>query len=519
MKKINILFVILIAFIAQSCYEDKGNYDYIPSNKVTITNIESVYALDITSEDSEDLVIEPKLEFESKPLTNLTYNWIINEKSVSTEPVLRISRSTITEKCSCRFEAIDPSNGNHYVFDFNIKLNSSFEEGWMLLTDNGAVNHLTFISPSVEEDTKSSNIVYKAYPNIYEKSYGTSLGTEAVRFVEHWSSSYETNLANVVLVKHDSEGSIDLNGSTFKKESNTSDYFVGNASPSGYKPIDEVYLSEASFILNEDNKLYSRKMTSPTLFQSGKFMDEPVYFEKGLEVGMFVPAVHLVTYCGLVYDKKNRRLLYADGNSQIHEINYNEYTDGQTHFDDLKKDMVTGFYYDMEPGSWGKKTKFTVVLNDNGKYSVLDFKFSFETRWGMIGGVFCSKTKLYVKEFKEFDLNVNGLIAPESIIYRPKHRSYMYFSNNDKLYAYDLKVNDTPRLLFDFNGGKISAIASGVKSNEIGVSLEDGSFYIIGSTTEDIAKPTNKPIYKYEGKDKIISVMYKYGDKYNLDLQ
>lgn len=516
MKNIkNSILVFVSALLIVSCYEDKGNYNYKESNKITIKKLESVYYLDVTDVSDDGLELVPELEFELKELDNLTYRWSVEGEVMSNDLKFKISKKEIKKDSDCRFEVID-QQGNHFIKDFDVKLKSSFESGWLLLTEKEANNSITFIKPEIDKDEEEAAIKYKPYVDIYSTITGEILGNSALKMIEHWNGACDYGqCGNVVIIKQDIEKSIEINGSSLKKECKTKDYFLSGHAPEGYNPIDESYLGESSIILNEDGKLYSRKCTSTELFQSGKFMDDPVYFEKGLNITLIIPSLYKTVYCCLLFDKKYQRLLYVDKDGKIGKLNFEGYKEGVSHLDDLKKDVVYGGFHSI--ADWGQTLNYTLVLNTNGVYTIEDFKMKFETVYMFINGSFQPVTKLNIEEPREDEFNHSGLVDENSKFCRPRNRQYLYFSKNDKFYAYDLNVKEAPILLCDFTGVKITDIDAGLDTKQIGVALENGDFYIFDTSIEKIANPTDNIIYHYQGEKPIIDLMYKYGAKSNID--
>lgn len=515
----NIKYILVTVFalcFIISCYEDKGNYDYKKSNKITIKNIDRNYSLDITDETSEGVEIDPELEFELERIDNLKYRWSIEGNIVSNEKKLIISKENIIKDSDCRFEVIT-ENGDHFVRDFTVKLASSFEKGWLLLTEKGGVNYLTLIKSEIkkEDETKDETVEYSVYKDVFKKVNSNELGSAAIKMTEHWSGENDFTLCgNVVIVKQDAEGSIEINGSTLVKECRTSDYFLSGHAPEGYKPIDEFYMSGSSVILNSDGALYSRKFSTKELFQSGKFMDEPVYFEQGMNIKMIIPSIYKSVYCGLLFDKKNQRLLYVDEKGKIGTLNYDDYEDGVSDLSDLKKDVIYGGFHGIS--NWGQNVEYTIILKDGSDFSIENFKLSFESVYVFSDGKCQEVVKLKVENPTESLFNYSDLIKDNTVFCRPRNRQYMYFSSDNKFYVYDLNTNESPILLHKFNKGTITDIDAGYDTKQIGVTLDNGEFYIFNTSISKIADPTDNIIYNYKGDKKIIDLMYKYGQKNNV---
>ena len=75
MKIINkILILSILAFLAHSCIEDEGNYDYTPVSLVSISNVYSNWSVPL----GEDYIINPEIDYKGLEEDDFNYYWISN---------------------------------------------------------------------------------------------------------------------------------------------------------------------------------------------------------------------------------------------------------------------------------------------------------------------------------------------------------------------------------------------------------------------------------------------------------
>ena len=88
MKTDKILYVFFVAclLLVEACAEDKGNYDYIQINEVTIDSIRTLYSC----EAGGHLYINPDIKSLDEATADLSYSWSIENKEISTDKILDI---------------------------------------------------------------------------------------------------------------------------------------------------------------------------------------------------------------------------------------------------------------------------------------------------------------------------------------------------------------------------------------------------------------------------------------------
>ena len=128
----------LLAVLSACEVEDKGHYDYMPMNEITIEGIEPSY--DLLMQD-EDVIIEPKLKA-SVPVdeSNYSYSWFLcsgvdhQHTQLSTEKNFRVP-SLNPGTYTLYFEVTDNSTGLKWLEDTILYVTTDYTAGFLLLGD------------------------------------------------------------------------------------------------------------------------------------------------------------------------------------------------------------------------------------------------------------------------------------------------------------------------------------------------------------------------------------------------
>ena len=127
MKKIYIFIVLLTMVGLYSCLDDKGNYDYKESRKITISlPTQTVYL-------GDEVTFSPAIRYEEGADTlDYSFEWKLDKKTVSQERELKV----IAEKIGgSKFQLIvtDDRSGETYTQITTMTVNSRFRSGFAVL--------------------------------------------------------------------------------------------------------------------------------------------------------------------------------------------------------------------------------------------------------------------------------------------------------------------------------------------------------------------------------------------------
>ena len=155
------LFLIIVLLACVSCFQDKGNYDYLPTNEIEIEGIPGEGWIELRSF-VDTLKFEPQItsslyEPGSEPYA---YEWkLMGLTSQSTDTLGNPINYTIgttknlnyplVEKAGdyCGFFWIkDTLTGVQKKQDFFVRLRTAVSDGWMVLCDENGEARLDFIT-------------------------------------------------------------------------------------------------------------------------------------------------------------------------------------------------------------------------------------------------------------------------------------------------------------------------------------------------------------------------------------
>jgi len=207
MKNLLILFIAATGLWVSSCYKDKGNYDYSIPEEPLISNIDSVYSVQV----GDSLIVSPVISFSDK--SRLSYEWRISvpERMVTqkyTDPELRIVFGLLPKDYNVRLAVYDSANGMKYFRDFVISGRTGLSVGSTVLSNNEGVATLSFIKP---DGTVAQNL--------FEEVNGRPLRGEPLQVIPviHQYVFNGLLLGYWVTTTDQSEGGVMINPDTFEE--------------------------------------------------------------------------------------------------------------------------------------------------------------------------------------------------------------------------------------------------------------------------------------------------------------
>ncbi len=131
------IIYLLVLYLVTGCTEDKGNYQYAVLNTIKIDG----FAADTTFrvDQYDTLKINPVLHFESGAPTDLSYEWKIDHKIVSTDPVCRVEVSDKPKAGNGYYTAglcvTDNATNLKYYKDFKVVVGTPFTNALYILSE------------------------------------------------------------------------------------------------------------------------------------------------------------------------------------------------------------------------------------------------------------------------------------------------------------------------------------------------------------------------------------------------
>ena len=145
MKKYLVYILTVWAFVAASCYKDKGNYSYHVPPAPVVTNLDTVYQATV----GDSLIIQPAVVIdEPAPRLGLEWKIAVPEQLTSLAfqgPALRTVFGLKPSRYYARLTITDSTNGMKYFYDFAIDGRTVFASGTAVLSEEAGVTELSFI--------------------------------------------------------------------------------------------------------------------------------------------------------------------------------------------------------------------------------------------------------------------------------------------------------------------------------------------------------------------------------------
>lgn len=153
MKAFNLFFFVILLF--SSCYKDKGNYDYIEINEISIDGIDSL----IRCDQMELIDIEVSLsgtQYDDPEL--FSYQWEVNQSVIATTKNLQVNANFPLGDQIARFVITDKKNGTKTFKNFTIRVSSaSAGDGILVLSKHHGIGELSFKRLDREGQNFSAN--------------------------------------------------------------------------------------------------------------------------------------------------------------------------------------------------------------------------------------------------------------------------------------------------------------------------------------------------------------------------
>ncbi len=529
MKKV--CFYIFLSLIFISCYDDKGNYDYVDIGKI---DIEKFDWISVTMGDT--VKIKPKFNMEiPEDASNIVYKWTLNGEERPDDPHWN-SRDFywVADKkvrnATIQLEITDTRNGMKYMQRTMCSVSGEFNAfmSWMILSDDNGRSVLSFFKTlDMEYSPDWTSVMItdsKFYADLYPfRNGGEELGRGPLHMQEHYHR-YGSDPGNIWFFSE--SGTVDLEGEGLTKDIDLEQAFLGEI-PSDVTIVGGVSMMQVDVLYDQKGRLYSRVKSNSELFHSDYFLPEPLRYQ-GEVLEQCEPILGRYTKYGAGYtpiiDRKNHRILaISDGRdamlgsgeiiecpSEISEVYGYEIPEKYIPLNDFSGYEILSMQY-MLPGSSSRDNYpgFIILFKDSFGNLFLQ-EFSLELEIDMEKG-----TYLKMARVKVYDMNLLGEVP--SIVCTPPYpasTNYTFFAQGNVLYYFDRDAKKLePYVEFESPITALDA-ESNLMNMLMGVGLENGRFYVLDITNAKNT-PENKRVIASSPKEvnvgKIIQVRYKIG--------
>lgn len=506
------IITIAAVLLLCSCYKDKGNYSYIDYNGILTTNaFANVRPNPVSVVLGDTIRIHPAFtwKYETDDTLNFSYEWDQLDSMIYDKRDLVYSPKT-TGAFGLNLYVTDNKTQIKYRFQINCSVNSPYKGGWLMLTDNGGASSLDFIRRDKSTDPNNPTAYnFVRYQDVYSKLYPEDhLGTDPLKLV---TEAYPDYNFDQVVVLQGGGGSVFLSGDDFSKIINLKSEFPGQAIPGGASPVDYVDAGTSNEELMDDGNLYWKQNTTfMGGIHTGQFFTVPYYFSGGAHISKIIDNLLDNSSFIYMYDDLNSRFIavYASPNSMNSylgtKLDLVDNSAPPAGFVSLNNQKGYKFIYASQ---YANASYFMDIIKNNatGQYLYQTYQTTMQY------------TSLGISGQTQEVFAGNGLVTDKTIYKRIGNSSYLFFGEGSQLYFYDVNTKKVTRYA-DFGSGNITQLETDATSSELGVALDNGSFYIVSldNTNLGTADPSAKGIlYQATGLGKIVDMKWKWGSYYN----
>lgn len=499
-----ILFSLFVSFWFSSCYEDKGKYNLIDYNDITLDTEASFTRTKIALGDTVRIVPKVTWKYPDRDTLAYDYRWEMGLGNViSTDRNLEFI-PTSCGQFDVNFYMTDRQTGLEFHASYeNITVESPYKAGWLILSEKDKRTSLSYVRRDSKQDgveESPSQYVWKIFPDIYASLHPDDLLGEKPLKVKNVMTG---NSGDEVMVLQGSGDSYYLSGEDFTKVMKLRDEFPESNYPAGLFPVDYRNGGFQDFVLSADGNVYWKRNTGGLIQHVSTFIEIPLYFSgvtKNARITKFLDPDAYFCDAVFMYDEENSRVvgrntsfMYADDSTPLEFF----YSGG---LDVVKLTNLTG-YEMMYMGYNGGGTGFDVILKDKSKGTY---------RYQKIIGYNYSGVR--ISQCDEVDLKDVDL-SDNTVYHRLRMKSYIFMGEKNKLYFYDINTKIV-KLFADYASGNIVEILSGPGSEEIGVALDNGNFYIYELSPKVLADDNPGKIgllFHVSDLGRIVDIEWKWG--------
>ena len=446
MKKSILFLILMIRWLIEGCYEDKGHYNYTQISGPVVTGIEKFY----TVYDGGNFDIHPTITWTHGELENYTCSWKVDGIEVSNKSELTEEVKSLPVKANMysEFTITDEDTGVEYITQFRVTVSSVYERGWLLLADQGTTSMLSLV--------RNDKTVYE---DVYRLANDADLAGGAVGLYEHWTPWSEEVGQVFVACQNGPEYSVELDGSSLKKMVATKEEFVGGM-PADFKPMSMNCIANYDCLVS-NGKLYVRHVeaSSSAMYQDGLFPNFPYQGDEPYELSQWTARGNLLfSNEVLAFDKlSSSYMVFRNGSLSKFSNDYTE----EPFFNpsNMNKTVLDGAAVDTE----SPQDDYLVFLKSNTDNTIYVQKFLFYG-WR-------SPKSFYSRGEVEFP--EPGIINENTKFAFCQNRPYVYIASGNTLYVYNHQDNAV-RVLRDDFGRPIRDIAVCPTNYErLGIVLEN----------------------------------------------
>lgn len=432
-KKLKQTALLALLFMASSCTKDLGNYEYQEINAVDFSGIEPSYSVLV----GETLQIKPVLKF-TKDNTgnedNYTYEWFGLKRellsNISTKVAIANTRNLdqpitiLSGDYKVHYVVRDKKTGVSYTSIFQLKVETSVNEGWMVLNDVNGLGRLDMISKIKDKYTPIIDVLKATESGLQLRG----------KPLDVYCYAYQYSDYGIYVSTDQSTDRVDQNSFKWKNTLNLKYEFVAsipdNFHADFFSAIQEPGVAGVSYLFAK-NKVYYYLNTFSIRYGL------PINLVKGETVAFnaapFVAAAQdasTASSIAILFDTEKKRFL-KHGNYESTSSTMASPSNPLFNYNNIGMDLLY-----MEQVSFNGGEVFAILKNPSGKVFLARFNPS-------------NNLQSYFEE-----LAVPDIANAEHFAVHPAY-GYLFYSIGSKVYEYDTSLRTT-KLMLDKGTEKIS---------------------------------------------------------------
>ncbi len=317
--KIYLLCIIMPLFAFTSCYEDKGNYDYIDLHEITIdtsgNNVKAAYSVS----QFETLNIPVKIQLNGNEASNLRYEWSAYPSSTSSNnkatPVILSEEQNFNQEIALKpdsytllYTVIDKTYGVKEQMKFGLTVTALLKSGWMVFyEDESHHSDVAIIHDKAMDNTiVTDQVIY----DMFSKVNGRKLSGSPVD-INHTRAQIFTQYQPSIYIFTENEG-VRVDDQNFLAFGPAGDWFYNPPEVEKYQ-LHTLYAYAVEILINNGRVHYSDMMVNAAA--SDKRIPVDIF-------GDYYAEPYLVTnptspVIAVFYDRTNKKFRYANSSSLL----------------------------------------------------------------------------------------------------------------------------------------------------------------------------------------------------------
>ena len=420
-------FLVAITFFVSACYKDKGNYDYIDVNKLTISDSTANNRLFLFHDDT--LKLSPKID-QTIPTDDFSYLWFVYNNSPNssytlprdtiarTKSLSHIIKSDIFvlgENYKLTYKVTDNKTGISSFILYDLTISNKYGTGWLLLEDNGGKSDFSMVLPN---NSAEHNLYTLLNP-------GSTLGKPVSITSSPFSVTDDLSAANKRIYIQTENDAIELNNLTLTKKFDLGYLFF--AKPQVVKPsfvgwtgyLSGTALYQRIGLAVNNGQIHTNMVGGfPGIKKWGEALPNPEG-KYDYDVAPFFAGatIYSPTYINVTYDKKYKRF-YSIGTNALVAFS----PSAGTHFDfnNVGLDFIA-------LDSSNVTNQYNAVLKDGSTPYLLQFKTVAATGDPVVS---VGKTVM----------NAPGIVNAKSVA-GSTLTPHIFYAVDNKLYKYETTSN------------------------------------------------------------------------------